>query len=247
MSMNVGNYDEELKDLEDQVADCLKQLDTLSGDARADKYSRAQQLMKRLGSTLHQFRVEVRVLEGGEKAMYEKKAVAHENTVKTLREQVAAKRNAEPPSYAATEATSRDDGNPSKAEARKIKNNVQEIQKATLKKLNEGEQTVAETEKIGQDAASMLKEQGETIVQINKELDTVEAQIKRAKGELNAFIRRMATDKIILCFGVLAVAGIVTLVALKLKQKPEEHQTFKPTADPSAPPPPPPPPPTPTQ
>lgn len=226
---DVAMYDEELKALEDQITGLLHAMDRLSADQRLEKYNKAQDTLKRLNKTFHQFKVEVRVLEGSDQAVYEKKSAQHNATITQLKDQLAAKRaEANAPAAAAGPAVGspggaggndgrRGDG---KDEARTATKRIERTQNDALAALTRSEKIVDETETIGNDAANTLRKQTEQIKKMNDDLDQLDSEVNRAKKELNAFIRRMMTDKIILCFAVLIVIGIIVIVVLKMKVLP---------------------------
>mmetsp|Transcript_11865 Transcript_11865/g.13669 ORF Transcript_11865/g.13669 Transcript_11865/m.13669 type:complete len:251 (+) Transcript_11865:57-809(+) len=227
MSSDVGLYDDELKALEDQMGDLLRALDRLTGEQRIDKYNKAQDILKRLNKTFYQFKVEVRLLEGQEQGVYDKKSQAHNKIIQDLKEQLQQKRadggsmsaaggdasNGSPTS-ATTPGGRRNDG---KDDARATAGRIQTTQKKTIESLTETEKLINESENIGTDAVGKLQSQTNQIRQMNDNLDQLDSDINRAKKELNAFIRRMMTDKIILCFAVLVVIGIIVIVVLKVK------------------------------
>lgn len=223
MSADIAMYDEELKSLEDQVAECIRAMDRVAADQRLEKYNKAQDLLKRLGKTYHLFKVEVRMLEGQEEVVYDKKSQQHNATINTLKEQLAQKRaeaNAQGsatgagPNYGGTGEGGRGDG---KDEARGAKRRIENTQAKTLESLANTEKTLDETEQVGNEAATTLQRQTDQIKSVNENLDQLEGQVSRAKKELNAFVRRMMTDKIILCMGFLLIVGIVAIVVLKLR------------------------------
>jgi SNARE protein len=74
------------------------------------------------------------------------------------------------------------------------------------------EKTIAQ----GTETANTLKAQTEQLSRINDGVDQVEGNLKRAERELRMFIRRMATDKIILGMLVLLVLGVVAMIAYKI-------------------------------
>lgn len=217
-------YDEELKGLEDQLSDLLRAVDRLSGEQRLDKYNRAQDVLKRLNKVYHQFKVEIRLLEGSEQTVYEKKSQAHGKVIAELKESVQSKRaeaNASPTSESpsaggggAAGGGRRGDG---KDEARAKTRNIEKTQKQTIESLTNTEVLINETETIGTEAAAKLQQQTQDIRKMNENLDQLDSDVNRAKKELNVFIRRMMTDKIILCFAVLVVVGIIVIVVLKVK------------------------------
>uniref|UniRef100_A0A7S1LVM2 t-SNARE coiled-coil homology domain-containing protein n=1 Tax=Neobodo designis TaxID=312471 RepID=A0A7S1LVM2_NEODS len=236
-------FDDELRSLEEHVQSCLRAMDTTSGDARQDKYNRAQELLKSAQRTFHHLKVEIRQLEPVEAADYERRCKEHNTLITQLKEQLAAKKNEAPAASpvgghggagGAGGAGEYDDG---KGRARATKDRIATTQNHALAALNRIEQTVEDTKQVGDSTAQKLAEQTEQMHRMNDKLDKLDSEVDRAKSELNAFIRRMMTDKIILCFILLVIIAVIAIVIIKLKDP--DAVNFDP------PPPPPTPPPTP--
>jgi hypothetical protein len=228
---DVAIYDEELRSLEDEIAACLRAIDTLSGDARVEKCNKAADIIKKIGKTYHQFKYELRLLEGTEQAAYEKKAQEHQQTIQQLKTKLTQKRGESGPASPITPGSPKGgaggggdgagDGrkNDGLDDARVQKNRIAKTQKGTLDSLQRTEEMINQSEDVGNQAATTLKNQTEQIKQANEKLDVIESQVDKAKTELNAFIRRMMTDKIIICFAVLVIVGIIVIVVYKVQSK----------------------------
>ncbi|ESS61944.1 hypothetical protein TCDM_10427 [Trypanosoma cruzi Dm28c] len=101
---DVAMYDEELKGLEEQISSLLRALDSATNlDQRLEKYNKAQDIMKRLHKTHHQFKVEVRLLEGNEQEVYEKRGQIHLLRINQLKMDLQSKKVEETPFSAARE------------------------------------------------------------------------------------------------------------------------------------------------
>ncbi|KPI82966.1 putative Qa-SNARE protein [Leptomonas seymouri] len=92
-------YHEELVDLQQQVESILAEVDgqlkqTSGGSnvnaiaARSAKFAAAQDLLRRLNRHLQQLRVEVRLLDGEERRVYEGKSTEHARSIASLKERV---------------------------------------------------------------------------------------------------------------------------------------------------------------
>ncbi|RNF01863.1 putative Qa-SNARE protein [Trypanosoma conorhini] len=220
---DVVMYDEELKGLEDQISSLLRALDsTTNRNQRLEKYNKAQDFMKRLHKTHQQFKVEVRLLEGNEQDVYEKKGQMHLFRINQLKGELQSKKVEETLVGASRENTvwsptsPRNDG---KDAARAVAQRVNTIQTSTLGSLAMTERLLNDTETVGVDASAKLRGQTEQIQQVNGNLDELDSEVDRAKKELAAFVRRMMTDKIIICFSVLILIGIIVIVVLKVTKK----------------------------
>jgi SNARE protein len=246
-------FDDELRSLEEHVQSCLRAMDTTSGDARQDKYNRAQELLKSAQRTFHHLKVEIRQLDPVEAADYERRCKEHNVLITQLKEQLAAKKNEAPAASShhgggggagGAGGADFDDG---KGRARQTKDRIATTQNHALAALSRIEQTVEDTKEVGDSTAQKLAEQTEQMHRMNDKLDKLDSEVDRAKSELNAFIRRMMTDKIILCFILLVVIAVVAIVIIKLKDPdavsfdppppPPPQPTAAPTLAPVTPPP----------
>ena len=105
-----------------------------------------------------------------------------------------------------------DDG---RGEVRDVFNKINKHQDASKAAVDRMIGTMANTEDVAQQAATDLAKQGEMLKDIDDDLDKLGDDIQRAKKELHAFARRMATDKLILCCLFLLVLGVVVAIILK--------------------------------
>jgi hypothetical protein len=86
----------------------------------------------------------------------------------------------------------------------------------TDKSIQRSARVVEDTIAIGQQTAAMLAEQTHQMEKIMNDLDEITFSMKKAKKLLGDITRSMATDKCILMFLMLIVAGIVVIVVLKV-------------------------------
>jgi len=75
-------------------------------------------------------------------------------------------------------------------------------------------QKAAETVHIGRGVAEALDEQKDQIIRIDQGVTEVDDEIKRANQIMAAILRRMATDKLIICFSFVMFSLIIVVVAL---------------------------------
>eukprot|EP00744_Colponema_vietnamica_P005720 GILI01008356.1.p1 GENE.GILI01008356.1~~GILI01008356.1.p1 ORF type:complete len:275 (-),score=65.76 GILI01008356.1:200-1024(-) len=102
--------------------------------------------------------------------------------------------------------------NPANREAHEVKDRISKTQNKTLSTLDDAERVLLSTEDTAAEATAKLKAQTEQMKKINEDMDQLDSEVERAKKELNAFIRRMMTDKILICFAILVILGIVLVV-----------------------------------
>ncbi|CAG9572263.1 putative Qa-SNARE protein [Leishmania major strain Friedlin] len=220
-----------------------------SSSARAATFAKAQDILRRLNRLLQQLRVEMRLLEGEERGVYETHASAHAKKIASLREWVQQSKERAAQSTAASmavaTAASSSQGQRSTgvhwppregdndeaeggdgpvmsncAEARQAATRINEVQHSTLQSLGRSEKLLNETETLGHEAATTLRAQTEQIKQTTVELDEMRSELGRASTELKCFMRRMALDRLIICFViVILVCIIITVVLAVLKHK----------------------------
>lgn len=101
-------------------------------------------------------------------------------------------------------------------EAKSSMDRTANYQKATINSLKQTAKLTADSEEVAAQATTTLKGQGDQLRENQDKLVHIEGQVEKGKKELNAFIRRMMTDKIILCLGILIVLAIILVVVLKV-------------------------------
>jgi SNARE protein len=186
-----------------------------------DRLTRVDQKFKSVSSSLHHLQTEIRTMdEGREKQQLVKAAADHERKTKELKQRQKEIRDrlasggAASPTGTGAPMDPRGDG---KDAARAKARNVENIQAETLAALKRTNVTVNETQDVADEAQNKLKQQTEQFLRINTKLDDLGSEVERGKKELNAFMRRMMTDKIILCFIVLIIIAIIVVIVLKVK------------------------------
>eukprot|EP01063_Lacrimia_lanifica_P019666 TRINITY_DN27123_c0_g1_i1.p1 TRINITY_DN27123_c0_g1~~TRINITY_DN27123_c0_g1_i1.p1 ORF type:complete len:262 (+),score=78.07 TRINITY_DN27123_c0_g1_i1:72-788(+) len=108
------------------------------------------------------------------------------------------------------------DRGPGRAAVEQTFDKIHGHQKDALETLEKIEGTVADTEQTAHRVNEELDRQGQLIADIDAKLDELGDDVTRAKQELSAFARRMATDKLILCFMCVLVLGIVIAIGVNL-------------------------------
>ena len=74
---------------------------------------------------------------------------------------------------------------------------------------------IEESKQVGAETAAKLKGQTEQLKNIDQDIMKVKSNLKRADLLLRAFMRRMATDKIVMVFMCLIFLGIIIIIACK--------------------------------
>lgn len=237
--------DSELRTAIDKASTTLNGLMSMAYESRMDAFEKVQKDMKKINSLYHDLSVEVRLLDSpSDQRTFETKAQEHNAKIKKLKEEITKKRSeihAQPASpsgggggassgaasggqRAATyETNEQGEGyNPAKREAHETKDRIARTQNKTLATLDDAEKTLIATEDTAADATAKLQAQTDQMRKINDDLDQLDSEVERAKKELNAFIRRMMTDKILICFAILVLLGIVLIVVFNFVIKKDE-------------------------
>jgi hypothetical protein len=89
---------------------------------------------------------------------------------------------------------------------------AKKYQDESIEALRRTERMMATTEETGQEISITIQKQTELIIEIDKEADTIQANINRAKKEVSYFFRQLSGDKCCIMLLVLLVLAIVCLV-----------------------------------
>eukprot|EP01063_Lacrimia_lanifica_P036703 TRINITY_DN7360_c0_g1_i1.p2 TRINITY_DN7360_c0_g1~~TRINITY_DN7360_c0_g1_i1.p2 ORF type:complete len:230 (+),score=90.24 TRINITY_DN7360_c0_g1_i1:97-786(+) len=228
MTSACSKHDAMLADLLGELAYKIESLD--AGD-RGANVSKCADIVRDCKKELTRLNTEIRGLPNDAKADFTAAAESHRARLKQLENALEVKKK-EKTTFAADEdityGTTIDDP---KNEVKAMLGRQETHQNDALSSLGRTLGQIQQTNTQAASTAQELARQGEVLEDIDKQLDELGDDLTRAKKELNAFMRRMATDRLILCFLFLIVLGIVVAVILHF---------VLPANDKLAPPPPPP-------
>lgn len=91
-------------------------------------------------------------------------------------------------------------------------NRAKDIEKENLEKLKGGLLTIESSKEQAKYTAAQLEQDREKMGRIREGLDEVESELDLSKLLITRFVKRMATDKIIIAFATLIVLGIVGII-----------------------------------
>ena len=250
MASDAQLYDEELRSVEMQIQGILDKSSTLPVNSRREQFTKVEKLLKTANQRLHDLGNAVRSLDGSERNTYAAKSEEHTKTIKSLKDDLMRRKkdlSAPPAPGGGYTSPTLDNGGAAdsgygnnghrgdgKDEARDATGRINHIQNKTINTLNDAERTLAQTEETGDQAVVNLKSQTDQINRINDNLDVLDSEVEQAKKELNAFIRRLMTDRIILCFGFLVLIGIVLLVVFNFVIKKKDNTSASDATPPPA-------------
>eukprot|EP01060_Flectonema_neradi_P038358 TRINITY_DN800_c0_g1_i4.p1 TRINITY_DN800_c0_g1~~TRINITY_DN800_c0_g1_i4.p1 ORF type:complete len:266 (+),score=63.82 TRINITY_DN800_c0_g1_i4:111-800(+) len=204
---------------DDRVWELIEEIEGEIAAARGDRGLEREHRLKvaldnlrEAKKTLHSLKVEISVLPSGDRPNFEKKAKAHSAKLTELTNVVKQMKEAD--MSAAPTASDMDYVDDGRDEVRAAHTRIAGHQDKSLAILNNCVKTVTETEKVANETNQELLRQRAQIEEIDRKMDELGDDLTRAKRELNAFVRRMASDKLILCFLFLLVVGIVVAIIL---------------------------------
>ena len=100
-------------------------------------------------------------------------------------------------------------------------------QKESLQSTTRSKQIVENTIQVGNEASSTLNAQTSQMKRIDQGLDDLSNNLKRANQQVKVFVRRMATDKLIMVLFLMVILGIVASIVVPLvKGKVQEGNTI---------------------
>jgi len=111
----------------------------------------------------------------------------------------------------------RDGFDPTRAKNDELLDKAGGIQADSLAKLKAGLATVEATKEQGKFTAAQLEQDREKMKRIDSGLDTVQSEMELSQVLLTRFVKRIATDKVVIAFAtllVLAIVGIIVYAAL---------------------------------
>jgi len=212
MSDDLQDFDEELTKL---CAEIQKGIDALPKAAnKTEQVSFLNGRITRAKQVFSSYKVEMRDLSKTEAEPWQRKAKEHHQKINDLVQNLSwAQEKAElmrgkkdPPKEKAVDEMTADE----------IIEKGAKIQRNDLKSLDRTLQTIDDTKAVAADTAAKLKEQTDALKRIDEGVNEVEANLKMAEKQLRAFVRRMATDKIIMAFIVLIIIGIIIVIVVSI-------------------------------
>lgn len=91
---------------------------------------------------------------------------------------------------------------------------TKQVQDKTFQSLGRIKTRMTETVEIGQKAAQDLEAQGDTIKRIHEGVNEVNDEIAKANQILTSIMRRIATDKVVLCFCFILTLLVIAVIVL---------------------------------
>eukprot|EP00163_Fabomonas_tropica_P024236 TRINITY_DN41880_c0_g1_i1.p1 TRINITY_DN41880_c0_g1~~TRINITY_DN41880_c0_g1_i1.p1 ORF type:complete len:258 (+),score=68.08 TRINITY_DN41880_c0_g1_i1:482-1255(+) len=220
MSDEIELCDSELTELAREIQASLDQLPKLEGILKQDKIQFIQDRLSRAKQVFHSFKVELRELDKSEEAQYSAKGKVHNEVIQKLASELQFHKSEVDRNNL---MGGRGDYNPDNMSAAQNVLRAQEIQQESKSSLARTINTLDQTQQVATETSEQLVRQTEKLANIHDDVDRVESNLKRADRELRAFIRRLATDKLILFFLLLIVLGVVFMIVWSIVKKDDKN------------------------
>jgi len=103
--------------------------------------------------------------------------------------------------------------------ADEILDKAAKTQEKSLDSLDSTLRIIEDTKGVGAETAAKLSSQTQQLTRVGEGLSEVDSYLKLASNQLRSYARRMATDKIILCFIFLILGGIIAIIVYSALHK----------------------------
>lgn len=207
MSDIIEGHKTEIAELCDEVSkelELLKKAKGLTSVKKSDKIGYLKNRIGRAKTALRSMKVELRELTKLEAKPHSDKAVQLEEKIKQLEVDIEFAEKSDPADAEKQQAMATD--------YKAVLTEGAAIQNDDINRLKRVQQTIAETTQVGTDTLAAQHRQREQIVKIDQGVDQVSSNIKLANRHLRVFVRRMATDKIIMGFMFLIFVGVIFII-----------------------------------
>ena len=209
----------------------------------------ARQHYKKVRSAVNSFSSEVRHIDDPiQKSVFQKKQLNYQEALKQADKDL--KEALHPPKTKKADVSQEEvlmgeggaDGS-GFTNANQVLDAGQRIQADALQSIARSERLVASAEDTGNETLQQLQKQSETIREVDEQLNTLGAQLDRAKKDVSWFARQIAGDKCFTMIFILVVFAIAGVVFWKLydgrrtKAQQEAEAASTPVPEPPGPPP----------
>ena len=159
---------------------------------------------------LHDYRIQASMLNSRKEKEYHMQIISSlQNDIDTIRKAIEPNPN-QPLSFLPKRSAGK---------SRVMTQDIKDMQEKSLAALKRCEQVIHCTEELGAEASSRLRQQRDKFYEIDQGLETIGTQIQRARREMNAFVRRMMRDKVIVFFSLLIFVALVIALSLKYRKR----------------------------
>lgn len=210
MSEEISFYDEELTDLIGEIEKGLEGLPRVKGvPARQERLTELIGRMQRARQVLHSFKVEMREIPRDQAVAYDQRARDHHTKLQSLHGDLQlAKTEIERAQIGARTIEEMTSG--------EIITEASKTQDQSIAALSRMNIQIESSKQVAADTSLTLKSQTEQLKNIDTDIMKVKSNLNRADVLIRAFVRKMATDKIIMTFMCLIFTGVVVIIIWKV-------------------------------
>jgi len=209
MTEEIADYDQQIKELISQIRESIQnELPNMKGKIRSEKIEYLTGRLNRLKQLMQSYKVELREISRVEAKPYEDKFKGHEKDVESLTAE-----------FNAAKELSDSKRNVDEMTTGQMIMVAKEVQMESLQSVDRSKRIVEDTINVATETAQTLKSQTEQLERIDKQVDVVDSNLKKAEKQLRVFMRRMATDKLIMSFVCLVVLGILAVIVIAIVNK----------------------------
>lgn len=205
---------DELEDLLKQITAGLEECAMISDTGeRHQKVKALNDKMRRAGNVHHAMKVELQDVEERDQKGYEKKVNDYTRQIARLKQELAAAKNHSEKAHLVAGASPQMDT--SQASDSQILDEAQRIQEKDKSATRRMLKMVTGTEELAQNTMSTMQNQTDQLAKIHSDLEEMDSTLKLADAQIKAYMRKMATDKVIMAFLFLIVVGFVSILVIK--------------------------------
>lgn len=229
MTEEIEDYHQQLLDVCAEIEEDLEDLPNLQEHEKPEEMAEIEQQLKWAKQLLMSYRVELRELTVVEAARYQQKTKDHTARLQKLQADFNwAKKEVDRGQLGLAGGRAPISNNPDDMTAGQIIAKGEAIQEQSLESLARSKRMVQDTIEVATSTNEALQEQTAQIVRIQEDVERVESNLKRADRQLRAFMRRMMTDKIILCMICLVILGIIGAIVYSTIKGKDDKNTESP-------------------
>ena len=204
-------YEEDLLDLVNELEMGVGEVETKTRMAAAEKVEKLHALsgrLQRAKQVMKSFRVEMRDLPRDKVASCEVKAREYQEKLNTFHNRITALKQESERQQVGVRTVD-------EMSTQEVLQEADRVQDQSLSAIERMKRDIADSRQVGIATAAKLEEQTAQLRSIDADIMKVKTNLARADLLIRAFVRKMATDKIIMLFMCLIFIGVVVIIVYK--------------------------------
>ena len=238
---NVTVFDEALKAALDRAETRLSQLKSADAKTKAGRFALLDEAMREVGTMRRSFHGEMQLLRPQDKGPFRQALEGYDRRIQSLEQQAKYERASNDKMsllggkmgknpFAADGGANGDAEAPPPNSNDAMLKETEKIQAKTTSALERTRKRATEARDIGREVADALAGQTDQIMRIDQGMTEMDSELKRANQIMMSIARRVATDRLVLCFGLLLVGFVIAVVVVIVV----DPSAVKPSAPPAA-------------